>query len=83
VYPHDRPGAHVAQEYRPAGVAANRYYEPSDRGHEAVVAERLRRWRSETDDSDRGTDDPDAAAGGTDAAGITDHTDGPGPSPGN
>ena len=45
VYPHDRPGAFVDQEYRPAALAGNRYYEPSDRGHEAVVAERLRRWR--------------------------------------
>jgi len=46
-YPHDFPGAVVDQEYRPSGVAGHRYYEPSDRGHEAVVAERLRRWRHE------------------------------------
>ncbi len=45
-YPHDQPGAWVEQQYRPAGVAENRYYEPSDRGHEAVVAERLARWRA-------------------------------------
>ncbi len=45
-YPHDHPDAFVAQEYRPAGVASTRYYEPSDRGHEAVVSERLRRWRA-------------------------------------
>ncbi len=45
VYPHDEPDAWVDQEYRPAAVAGNRYYEPSDRGHEAVVADRLRRWR--------------------------------------
>ena len=31
----------------PMELAGNRYYEPSDRGHEAVVAERLRRWRHE------------------------------------
>jgi putative ATPase len=47
VYPHDEPEAFVDQQYRPAELAANRYYEPSDRGHEAVVAERLRRWRHE------------------------------------
>lgn len=47
VYPHDRTDAWVGQEYRPAGVAGHRYYEPSDRGHEAEVAERLRRWRKE------------------------------------
>ena len=45
VYPHDEADAWVDQEYRPAGLAGNRYYEPSDRGHEAVVGERLRRWR--------------------------------------
>jgi putative ATPase len=47
-YPHDQPGAWVEQEYRPAGVAENRYYEPSDRGHEAVLAERLERFRAGT-----------------------------------
>ena len=44
-YPHDHPDAYVDQEYRPAAVADTRYYEPSDRGHEAVVAERLQRLR--------------------------------------
>ena len=44
-YPHDHPDAFVDQEYRPAAVAGTRYYEPSDRGHEAVVAERLARLR--------------------------------------
>jgi putative ATPase len=69
VYPHDRPGAFVAQEYR--------YYQPSDRGHEAVVSERLRRWRQEdrTDDGadgadgadrDGGADRPDVEADGFD-----------------
>jgi putative ATPase len=42
VYPHDRPGAWVDQQYRPEALAGHRYYEPSDRGHEAVVAERMR-----------------------------------------
>ena len=46
-YPHDEADAFVDQEYRPAALAGNRYYEPSDRGHEAVVGERLRRWRHE------------------------------------
>ena len=44
-YPHDHPDAYVDQEYRPAAVADTRYYEPSNRGHEAVVAERLQRLR--------------------------------------
>jgi putative ATPase len=47
VYPHDEPGAWVDQQYRPAEVGDAPYYEPSDRGHEAVVGERLRRWRGE------------------------------------
>ena len=51
-YPHDHPGAHVDQEYRPAAVAGTVYYEPSDRGHEAVVAERLRVWRKPTAGAD-------------------------------
>jgi replication-associated recombination protein RarA len=46
----------VDQEYRPAAVADNRYYEPSDRGHEVVVAERLRRLRGGDDDSDASVD---------------------------
>ncbi|MBV8463535.1 MAG: replication-associated recombination protein A, partial [Acidimicrobiales bacterium] len=41
VYPHDEPGAWVEQEYRPPAVSDRRYYEPSDRGYEAEVAERL------------------------------------------
>ncbi len=47
VYPHDRADAFVDQQYRPDELAGNRYYEPSDRGHEAVLADRLRRWRHE------------------------------------
>lgn len=35
-YPHDAPGAWVAQEYRPADVATHRYYEPTDRGDDTV-----------------------------------------------
>jgi putative ATPase len=63
-YPHDHPGAWVDQEYRPASVAGNVYYEPSDRGHEAVVAERQRRRRADaTDgaggDGSAGEGDPD------------------------
>jgi putative ATPase len=60
VYPHDRPDAWADQQYRPEGLSANRYYQPSDRGHEAVVAERLRRWRRE------GPEGGAAAVGGAD-----------------
>ncbi len=47
VYPHDQPGAWTDQEYRPPELGDTVYYEPSDRGHEAVVAERLRQLRGD------------------------------------
>jgi putative ATPase len=46
VYPHDEPGAWADQRYRPVELGDTPYYEPSDRGHEAVVGERLRQWRA-------------------------------------
>ena len=39
-YPHDDPDGWVAQEHRPAEVAGNVYYEPSDHGAEADLADR-------------------------------------------
>ena len=47
VYPHDDPTGWVAQNYRPAEVADDVYYEPSDHGDEAMIAARLERRRSE------------------------------------
>ena len=38
-YPHDDPNGWVAQEHRPAEVAKSIYYEPSDHGAEATLAE--------------------------------------------
>ncbi|MGC8462961.1 MAG: replication-associated recombination protein A [Acidimicrobiales bacterium] len=46
-YPHEFPGAWVAQEYRPPQVEGHVYYQPSDRGYEATIAERLTRSRAE------------------------------------
>ena len=43
-YGHDFEGAFEAQEYLPPGLSGRRYYEPSDQGSEAAIAERLRRW---------------------------------------
>ena len=40
-YPHDQPDGWVPQQHRPAEVADNVYYEPSDHGAEADLA---RRW---------------------------------------
>ena len=42
-YAHDAPDAYVPQAYLPEG---RRYYEPSDRGHERRIAERLAYWRA-------------------------------------
>ena len=38
----------------PTSWPGHRYYEPSDRGHEAVVADRLRRWRARVGDAEPG-----------------------------
>ncbi len=45
LYPHDHPGAHVEQEYLPEGAASGPYYEPTDRGYELRIRERLQRWQ--------------------------------------
>jgi putative ATPase len=68
-YPHDYDAGHVAQQYLPDELVGERLYEPTRRGDEAEVAERLARWRGDTDDSD-GRDDtagatpPDEPPGG-------------------
>lgn len=41
-YSHNFPGGHVEQEYLPE---SRRYYEPTDRGFEAVLRQRLAVWR--------------------------------------
>ncbi len=45
-YAHDYEGAFVAQRYLPEGVD-QRFYEPSDRGYERTIAERLHSWRQQ------------------------------------
>ena len=45
VYAHDEPHAVAAQQYLPDELAGTRYYEPTDRGFERQVAERLARIR--------------------------------------
>jgi putative ATPase len=57
-YPHDHPGAWVEQQYRPTELQDHRYYEPGGEGHEAAVAERLRRWRGEGPENPDGGDEP-------------------------
>jgi putative ATPase len=45
VYSHDEPHGVAAQQYLPDELVGRRYYEPSDRGYERQVAERLERIR--------------------------------------
>lgn len=40
-YPHNFPGAHVAQQYLPDALQGRRYYEPSESGLEKKIGERL------------------------------------------
>lgn len=56
-YPHDDPAGWVPQEYRPAEVRDNVYYEPSRHGHEQEIA-RTMTTRSTSAPS---TKDPDQA----------------------
>ena len=42
-YPHDDPRGWVEQDYLPGDLAGTRYYQPSDHGREAEIAERLSR----------------------------------------
>ena len=45
IYPHIYEGHWAPQQYLPDGVAGTVFYEPSDQGYEAIVSERLKRWR--------------------------------------
>ena len=44
-YPHDEPGALNDQRALPDSVAPQKFFEPSDRGFEAELGERLERIR--------------------------------------
>ncbi len=46
-YAHNFPGHFAGQDNLPSNLKGRRYYEPSDQGYEASVAERLRRWWGE------------------------------------
>ncbi len=43
-YSHDYDGHFEPQQYLPDGLSERRYYQPSDQGSEAAIAERMRRW---------------------------------------
>jgi putative ATPase len=44
-YPHDEPDAFVEARNLPEALGEVRFYEPTERGAEAKIAERLRQWR--------------------------------------
>lgn len=44
LYDHDQPDAFSGQDYWPEALGRQRLYEPTERGHEAVLGERLTRW---------------------------------------
>jgi putative ATPase len=46
-YPHDFADAFIPDEYFPEGMDRRVYYEPSEAGHEKVIAERLKAWWGE------------------------------------
>jgi putative ATPase len=43
-YPHDFADGFVPEEYFPETLGKRTYYEPSEAGHEKVIAERLKSW---------------------------------------
>jgi len=44
-YPHDHESAHVAQTYLPEELQGQHFYNPTDRGYEKQIKERLEQWR--------------------------------------
>ena len=44
-YPHDHEGAHVAQTYLPEELQGRYFYNPTARGFEKQIKERLEQWR--------------------------------------
>ena len=45
-YDHDAPDAFSGADYWPDAMEARVFYEPTDRGREAAIGERLARWRA-------------------------------------
>ncbi len=44
-YAHDSPDALVEQDHLPEELIGAVYYQPTNRGHEAIIGDRLRKWR--------------------------------------
>jgi putative ATPase len=45
-YPHSFPGHFIPQQYLPSKLVGKHFYQPSDQGFEARIAERLAAWRA-------------------------------------
>jgi len=45
-YPHDAPDAVGTQQYLPEHLGGRRFYEPTERGFEQTIRERLQAWRA-------------------------------------
>jgi putative ATPase len=52
-YPHNYPGRYVEETYLPESLQGRVYYMPGDAGHERVIRERLRQWRTRAGDHPR------------------------------
>ncbi|MDD5476487.1 MAG: replication-associated recombination protein A, partial [Syntrophales bacterium] len=48
-YAHDYPNAQVHQESLPHELRGKTFYDPTDRGYEARVRERMKSWKSMKD----------------------------------
>lgn len=44
-YAHDRPDGLVDQQHLPDAIAGKTFYHPTDRGYEAIIKDRLEKWR--------------------------------------
>jgi putative ATPase len=53
-YAHDYPDAHVPQEYLPDKLRGQIYYNPTGRGYEKIIRDRLTKWRKMRDDASKG-----------------------------
>lgn len=57
-YAHDQPEGLVAQDHLPQELAGRRYYHPTNRGHEAIVKDRLTKWRDILEKRKKNEDSP-------------------------
>jgi putative ATPase len=49
-YPHDHSGGYVPMSYLPEDLQSTQFYQPTKRGYEASVGERLRHWRQRVEE---------------------------------